>query len=124
MWTDLNRVTECMRYLAEVLHDLGYVLEGYKEIQLPSDSGVRLTWYESDKIKAALMTQYLSNLGALKAAFERADIPIDTPKTMKALTHTGANSIEELLAELHDIILRMQLTFVACGPATCGGDYF
>lgn len=81
------------------------------------------TWYEEDIPSQAQMEQYLSNVERMgRTLAGQADMS-GLPVTMEHLTWQEANAIEQLLYQLQAVIQVMQTTFVACGPATCGGDY-
>lgn len=45
------------------------------------------------------------------------------PDSMELFTYLKANDIEKILIDVENMIHVMEQTFVACGPATCGGDY-
>ena len=81
------------------------------------------TWYEEDIPSQTQMEQYLSNVERMgRTLAGQADMS-GLPVTMEYLTWQEANAIEQLLYQLQAVIQIMQTTFVACGPATCGGDY-
>lgn len=81
------------------------------------------TWYESDIPNRTQMEQYLANVERMGAALAGQANMSGLPDSMEYLTWQEANAIEQLLYELQTIIQIMRQTFVACGPATCGGDY-
>lgn len=77
-------------------------------------------WRREDIPTLAQLTQYLANVQAVRQTLSVAG---DLPQTMRFLTWQGANEIERVLSVVEERIQAMIQTFVACGPATCGGDY-
>ena len=112
-YTDLNRVTEAMEYLDGILSARGYIT-GY----VP----VKDVWYAEDVPVASQMQQYLSNVAKLKAVVSDG-VSIALPADMVGLTIAEANTIEQILVTVNDLLMRMLLTLVPTGTATSGGDY-
>lgn len=112
-WVDLNRVSDCIEYLSEWLYSLGI---SAKINTMPIYSmDTKPTTDDFDK--------YLENIASVRSAIVVPSETPDAPETIDDLTLTAANNIEEILLAVEETITRMQTTFVACGPATCGGDY-
>lgn len=79
-------------------------------------------WIESDVPTVSQMQQYLSNVNALRSALAEG-VSAVVPSDMDGLTITEANSIEQVLSTINDLLVRMVTTFVPAGTATSGGDY-
>ena len=111
-YTDMNRVGEAVRYLADRLRAAGY------QVSVSAKTG----WSEDDWFCPSSLGQYLGNIKALRGTL--ATYP-DTPQAPEgpALTWKQANAIEQILVDLESTINAMLLTRVPCGPAACGGDY-
>lgn len=124
MWTDLNRVTDAMDDLFSRLEKLGYRVNYHPIFPRHQDGTYSRYWEESDNgTRAQLMELYLANVAAFKSVLALPDdVPV-LPSEIRYLTHHGANAIETLLQEVDSAIKGLESTFVACGPATCGGDY-
>lgn len=113
-WTDLNRVTSCMEYLNKEILELGY-RTGY--------ISTGRVWSKNDTLTASDLAQYLSNIAAIKNAFDFFKVAIEVPTNGEGLNTYTANNIEKILISIENTITAMRLSFVPCGPATCGGDY-
>ena len=81
------------------------------------------TWYETDIPLQGQMTQYLRNMAAVRGALTLPEGTPEVPDTMEGLTWQEANAIERLLAVAAESVEILSWTPVACGSATCGGDY-
>lgn len=81
------------------------------------------TWYESDIPTRALLQKYLDNVQAMRDVLMLSEFTPSVPDSMELFTYLKANDIEKILIDVENMIHVMEQTFVACGPATCGGDY-
>lgn len=81
------------------------------------------TWYKEDNPTITQLQQYLTNISAIRSAFNSLQNAPGTPTSPRKLTIESANNIEKSLSIVESTILTMKKTFVACGSATCGGDY-
>lgn len=82
------------------------------------------TWYmDSDNIRFSTLEGYRLNVQRLRNVITLAQNTPEVPASMALLNYVGANNIEQILVTINNSLLRMEQTFVACGPATCGGDY-
>ena len=120
-WTDLNRVTACMEYLDEELSGFGYET-GYKPVVVheqpePLDP---YTWYKEDSPTLSQMTQYLSNVAALRAVLNLPEYVPQTPKSMALLTFAKANDIESVLKEVENVIILIISSFWYSGELYSG----
>ena len=80
-------------------------------------------WYESDIPTESSMEMYLQNVSEMRDAITAVESTPEVPESMGQLTYDKANDIEKILLDVEKQIGVMESTFVACGPATCGGDY-
>ena len=80
-------------------------------------------WDENLIPTKSTMEQYLSNINKLKAQITLLKTTPSSPVSMQLLDWVGANNIEQILLDIEKQLITMASTFVACGPATCGGDY-
>ena len=81
------------------------------------------TWYESDVPTIIQMSQYLANVSAIRSAFTLPDYAPQTPQSAKGMGFEKANDIESIFEYVEGVITIARKTPVACGLATCGGDY-
>lgn len=79
----------------------------------------RYSWIEKDIPTEAQMQEYLSNVRRLCDVLRTQH---SIPESMTKLTYSGANDIEKALLAVEDAIRRMELAFIPCGEAICGGD--
>lgn len=131
-WTDLNRVTACMEYIAGIFRGLGYSLPGYKRIQIirPTDNVLPpldpYIWYNSDVPRQSEVEQYLENIAVLQNAIATANYTVTLPKSIYLLTFVEANNIEKLLLEIHLWLETFQKIFIRSSMpwAMAGASYF
>ena len=69
------------------------------------------------------MERYLQNVSGMRDAITVLKSTPEVPESMCQLTYDKANDIEQILLDVEKQIDVMKSIFVACGPATCGGDY-
>mgnify|MGYP000272041080 CR=1 FL=1 len=81
------------------------------------------TWYDRDIPTESSMERYLQNVSGMRDAITVLKSTPEVPESMCQLTYDKANDIEQILLDVEKQIDVMKSTFVACGPATCGGDY-
>lgn len=80
-------------------------------------------WDENSIPTKSAMEQYLINLNKLKTQLTLLKTTPSLPESMKFLNWADANNIEQILFDIEKQLITMASTFVACGPATCGGYY-
>lgn len=114
-YTDLNRVGQAVKYLADRLLSLPDELDMYREAMGVSDDKLyripynvsavavspKIDWKVSDIPLQSQMETYLKNIRTLKGIFELPDSSPDLPQTLEALDINGANSIEKVLYEVN-----------------------
>lgn len=110
---DLNRVGDAVAYLAGMLNGYGYSVA----------VSPKKDWTSQDTPTASQMQRYLDDVSALRAVLAVLPTTPEVPPEMEGLTYTEANDIEQILKDIESVINTMITTFVACGEATCGGDY-
>ncbi len=120
----LNRVTEAMEDLDRRFADLGY-LTGYVPVIISHLDGTSSTvWAENEEdIRSGQLEAYRVNVKILRSILTLREYVPQTPVDMDLLTWSDANAIEQILVNINETLNRMAATFVACGLATCGGDY-
>lgn len=112
---DLNRVIGAVNYLAGVFQGYGYDIPGYSQ---QTDN-----WGIGKVPTRAQMQTYLSNIQSLNSLLAALPSTPALPQSMAFLDYVEANNIEQVLIDLDGTLQRLAQCAVACGPATCGGDY-
>lgn len=108
--TDLNRVQSACDEIAAALTAAGIPV---------TLSWTRSTWALSYIPTEAEMTEYLENIGKIKAALpNNSPAP---PASMAYLTYEGANNIERMLYEVETLLNNMLSVFPRAGVWTSGG---
>lgn len=111
--SDINRVGAAVEYISGRFTALGY----------DCPVTVKKYWSESDTPTASQMEVYRQNIVTLRRQIMVLRSTPETPASMKFLNWADANNIEQILFDIEKQIITMASTFVACGPATCGGEY-
>ena len=97
-YTDLNRVKAAMDCLYDCLTDYGYALHGYAELPV---------WDELDSPDTLRLSVYLENVHIIRSALALLPNTPEVPEDMVELSHTKANAIELILANVETIINAM-----------------
>lgn len=123
-WRDLNRVTEAMEYLDNMLTGMGY-LTGFTPVEVPHRDGTMDTrWREDDEsMTASRLEAYRQNVVRLRNALTLFPATPAVPERMTAtsigagdgLTYGGANRIEQILVDLDSILAAMQVAQLRSG---------
>lgn len=108
--SDLNRVGEAVRYLAERFTDYGYAVT----------VNPKTDWSESDTPTASQMETYRLNIAHLRAAIAVMQSTPETPETMRALNYVKANNIERILQDLDTLITNMEQAWFFSGDLYAG----
>jgi len=108
--SDLNRVGEAIRYLADELFDRGY------EIRVSP----KIDWTESDIPLAAQMAHYLGDLLKIRDTLTQPPTTPSLPATMAGLTYTGANDIESILRITDTLMQWMDSIYFYAGDLFAG----
>ena len=114
--TDLNRVAEAEKYIADRFHEYGYLTPGYADITR--------RWNPLGIPKVSDLTPYLSNLTVLKTTIPVVDGNV--PPDFQKMTYEEANDIEKLLFDLDAMLTSMSKVFVRCNQAnvSCGSVWY
>lgn len=113
-YTDMNRVGEATKYVAERMTALPAIIKAYREAKGvadadmfdvpydPSDIAVtgKSTWTMSDIPTSNDLTTYLSDIRLLKSKVTLPPTVPSLPVNMAYLTVSGANAIEQTLAAI------------------------
>ena len=108
--SDLNRVGEAVRYLAERFTGYGYAVT----------VNPKTDWSESDTPTASQMETYRLNIAHLRAAIAVMQSTPETPETMRALNYVKANNIERILQDLDTLITNMEQALFFSGDLYAG----
>lgn len=108
--TDLNRVGRAVAYLADLLGEYGY------RVQVAP----RTDWTISDFPTVGEMERYLGNIRTLMDAYCVMPATPPLPESMEKLGYKGANAIEQILVDMHILILNMTAAWVYCGEVYSG----
>lgn len=109
-FSDLNRVENAVQYIAERLRKHNYPVE-LLEVR---------TWGATDVPTLTDMTRYLENIRRIRNAFVTLTTTPQVPATMKNLTYTDANAIEQILFDVDLLMGNMISSFVQCGEVFGG----
>lgn len=110
--SDLNRVQDAVRTLGKILTDYGYIVQQKAET-------LNRIWEHEDIPTVAQMQEYLENVRLILSVLP---VTAEIPDSMNKLNYSGANDIEKAILAVEDAIHRMELAFIPCGEAICGGD--
>lgn len=94
---DMNRVNEAVELLRPVFRAFGYAV---------GDAEIRM-WAENELPRLTEAETFLEAVRALDGRFRYAEEMIVLPETMRHLTYSGANNIENFLAEMPEAFDRM-----------------
>lgn len=107
---DMNRVSAAVELLRPVYRDFGYAVGNAK---------IR-TWAENELPRLSEAEEYLAAVRGLNGRFRYADAPFVLPETMRFLTHTNANSLEEFLSAMPEVFERMPFAWYYADDLYCG----
>ena len=92
-YTDLNRVSSAVQYVANELSAAGY--------ELPTLT-IKTDWTMTDKPTLTQLNAYLTSVANIRTVV--AIIAPPTPTTMQLLTYDDANNIEKILVAVEDSV--------------------
>lgn len=107
---DMNRVQDAVAFLRDTLTGYGYAVPTL--FAMPD-------WIEKSIPSVEQFAEYLANVRTIRDVLK---VSHAVPDGMTKLTYSGANDIEKALLAVGDAIHRMELAFIPCGEAICGGD--
>lgn len=108
--SDLNRVGEAIRYLADELFARGY------EIRVSP----KTDWAECDIPLASQMAQYIEDLRKIRETLTQPPTTPLLPESMAGLTYTGANDIESILCITDELMQWMDSAYFYAGDLFAG----
>lgn len=116
--SDLNRVNAAMEDLRAKL-----IARGYANPYVPvyAEDG-RTEWEKEDTPTAEQLEAYLANVRRIRESLH-SDAPL-APASMRKLSHSGANDIEEILLETEQLLPLIDKSMVMSGEAMAENPYF
>lgn len=108
--SDLNRVGEAVRYLAERFTDCGYAVT----VTPKTD------WTEDNVPTRKQLETYRRNIAELRRQLTVMQSTPETPETMRFLDYLKANDIERILLAVEDTLRRLEKTFWYSGEIYSG----
>lgn len=107
-YTDMLRVQAAVQDIQRTLEQYGYQI---RLALMPS-------WTEDSRPYPAEFDDYIANVRTLR---DTLGLTNQLPSTMRNLTFSGANALEQCLADLEDMLRRIRLTWSRAGQIYAGG---
>lgn len=111
-YTDFRRVEEAVSYLSNLLNQYGY----RNTVKLSAEETFTPEYIRT---KEEIIT-YLDNIATLQKVYYNSNWIGKLPTIEEWLDYNGANTIEEILINIEEIIERMKQVFVYSGVAVAG----
>ena len=111
-YTDFKRVENAVSYLSNLLNKYGYV----NVVRLSSEETFSSEYVRDRKE----IVTYLDNIATLQKVYYNSNWVRRLPTIEEWLDYNGANTIEEILANIEILIEGMKQTFVYSGIAGAG----
>ncbi len=108
--SDLNRIGEAVRYLAERFTLLGYAVS----------VAPKTDWTEDNVPTRKQLETYRQNIVELRRQLTVMQSTPKTPETMRFLDYLKANDIERILLAVEDTLRRLEKTFWYSGEIYSG----
>ena len=108
--SDLNRVGEAVRYLAERFTGYGYAVT----------VNPKTDWTEDNVPTRKQLETYRRNIAELRRQLTVMASTPETPETMRALNYVKANNIERILQDLDTLITNMEQAWFFSGDLYAG----
>ena len=108
--SDLNRVGEAVRYLAERFTGYGYAVT----------VNPKTDWTEDNVPTRKQLETYRRNIAELRRQLIVMAATPETPETMRALNYVKANNIERILQDLDTLITNMEQAWFFSGDLYAG----
>ena len=96
-YTDMNRVESAVEYVANRLTEAGY---GVVPV-------VKKNWTLTDKPTLADLNRYMKNISDIRSALATYETTPEAPTTERRLSFQAANAIEQILADVDDLVSKM-----------------
>lgn len=106
--SDLNRVGECLHYLADELQKYGY----------PVSVTAKTDWTAAGAPTAPQMAAYLQDVATIRAALDMPEGTPETPESARFLGFQKANDIETILLTVETVILQIVRGFLQSNAFT------
>lgn len=108
--SDLNRVEEWCKYLAELLSFYNY------KVTIVT----KTNWKMTDLRTVSEMERIRRNIALLKKTYFNIPQDIVVPSNLNPINISKANAIERILEEMNKIIISMESEFIHSGVANAG----
>ena len=108
--SDLNRVEEWCRYLADLLTSYNYRV----------DITTKTNWQLTDMRTVAEMERIRKNVALLKSTYFNIPQNLPVPSNLNPINISKANDIERILEDINKIIVSMEREFIHSGVACVG----
>jgi hypothetical protein len=108
--TDLNRVGEAVRYLAERFTDCGYAVT----------VNPKTDWTEDNVPTRKQLETYRRNIAELRRQIAVMQSTPETPATIRQLDYIRANNIEQILVDLDRLLTNIEKTWYFSGELYAG----
>ena len=108
--SDLNRVGEAVRYLAERFTGYGYTVT----------VNPKMDWTEDNVPTRKQLETYRRNIVEIRRQLTVMQSTPETPETMRALNYVKANDIERILQDLNTLITNMEQAWFFSGDLYAG----
>ena len=108
--SDLNRVGEAVRYLAERFTGYGHAVT----------VNPKTDWTEDNVPTRKQLETYRRNIAELRRQLTVMAATPETPETMRALNYVKANNIERILQDLDTLITNMEQAWFFSGDLYAG----
>lgn len=108
--SDLNRVGEAVRYLAERFTGYGYAVT----------VNPKTDWTEDNVPTRKQLETYRRNIAELRRQLTVMAATPETPETMRALNYVKANNFERILQDLDTLITNMEQAWFFSGDLYAG----
>lgn len=118
---DLNRVTAAMEELVARFSVLGYLTDYQTGPETPTKPQEdQAAWSQEDVPTTAQMERYLTNVEAVRRVIAVLPTTPATPESMELLDYIRANEIEQILADVDDLLKNMAAAWYYSGEVYCG----
>lgn len=108
--SDMNRVAAAVAYLAERFAGYGYLVE----------VNPKTDWVTTDEPTAEDLAAYLADVAELRKQITVRPTTPALPETIEGLTVDGANTIEQTLVDLDELLTNTTRSWHFCGEVYAG----